>query len=354
MEARPAGNSEYDDFDSKNQPDFLQLHRSDSHHNLCRRMKEELWDEARIERMISDGIEEDLHLDYKAAGSLAKLPTKRDEIVKDVTAFANSDGGVIIYGVREFSGHEKSHRPEKIDPIVRADISKEWLEQVISNASPRISNIRIHPVTVAADPTKCLYVVEIPKGNTAHQANDGRYYRRYNFESVFMRDYEVRDLMNRNRNPELEVEAYLAIRNSWEESGLIFKVKNVGDRIARNYALVVRLPPMLDGALVEPKGDFSFEREDEGSYFLCSLGNGGFGTPLFPKATIHLKVEIRTDVARVETMDGKPLNSIPRIEIKVYADEMEPLLLEIDPALIRGQWGSPLSADGLAEEEESA
>ena len=46
-------------------------------------------------------------------------------------------------------------------------------------------------------------VVEIPKSLTAHQARDLRYYRRYNFESVAMVDYEIRDVMNRQVSVEL-------------------------------------------------------------------------------------------------------------------------------------------------------
>src|SRR5690349_16195771 len=66
----------------------------------CRRnhspaMEAEPWTIDRVQRMIADGIEESLHLDYKAAGALVKRPEKKSEIVKDVTAFANSDGGVI-------------------------------------------------------------------------------------------------------------------------------------------------------------------------------------------------------------------------------------------------------------------
>lgn len=295
--------------------------------------------------MIDDGIEESLHLDYKAAGALAKTPQKKDEIVKDVSAFANSDGGIIIYGVGEHSATEMRHLPSEIDPIDRSLISKEWLEQVISNASPRISNIRIHPVSVTTDPTKCFYVVEIPKGHTAHQANDGRYYRRYNFESVFMRDYEVRDLMNRERNPVIKVKAYLGLREQWEESSLIFKVMNVGNRIARNYAIVVQMPPVLDGVLVTPKNDLQMEREEGGDYFSFSHGNGGTGAPLFPKATCIHNQKIRRDGVRLKIENGKPLNSIPRIRVKAYADEMEPLILEFDPRLIRGKWGSPLLSD---------
>lgn len=88
------------------------------------------WDQARLQSYIDNQLEESLTLDYKAAGSLAKQEEKRKEITKDVSAFANSAGGTIIYGIREYSAEDKKHLPERIDPIVRTQYSKEWLEQI--------------------------------------------------------------------------------------------------------------------------------------------------------------------------------------------------------------------------------
>lgn len=65
-----------------------------------------------IEKLISNEVEENIHLDYKAAGALDKKDDKkRNEITKDISAFANSDGGIIVYGVSE-----EDHRPEPIYP----------------------------------------------------------------------------------------------------------------------------------------------------------------------------------------------------------------------------------------------
>lgn len=54
-----------------------------------------------IESLIANEVEENIHLDYKASGALGKKDEKKSEIVKDVSAFANSDGGIIIYGLTE-------------------------------------------------------------------------------------------------------------------------------------------------------------------------------------------------------------------------------------------------------------
>ena len=50
-----------------------------------------------------------------------------------------------------------------------------------------------------------MYVVNIPKGETAHQAKDKRYYKRYNFESVAMEDYEIKDILNRAKTPSISI-----------------------------------------------------------------------------------------------------------------------------------------------------
>lgn len=166
-----------------------------------------MWDLEKIQEFIQNGNEENINLDYKAADSLGKSEPKKREISKDVSAFANSDGGIIIYGVKEFDEVDKRHLPEKIDPIDRTIISKEWLEQVInSNISPRIHGAVIHPIPIeGGEGNQVIYVAEIPKGITAYQAKDLRYYRRYNFESIPMYDYEVKDVINRGNKTNIEL-----------------------------------------------------------------------------------------------------------------------------------------------------
>lgn len=184
----------------------------------------EVWDEARIQQYIDDGIEESLNLDYKAAGALSKEPKKKTEITKDVSAMANSDGGHIFSGVRE-----QSHLPGPIDPVNRGEFSKERLEHVISNIRPKIDGLLIHPVSIGNSNTDVVYVVDIPKSHTAHQATDKKYYKRFNFESVAMDDYEVRDVMNRLQHPRIEPRFQLKSR-----------FQN-GSKLLEAYTLEVRL-----------------------------------------------------------------------------------------------------------------
>jgi hypothetical protein len=153
------------------------------------------WTLTKIQRYIDNQVEESLMLDYKASGALDK--NKKNEITKDVSAMANSAGGIIIYGIKEYQQTDNKHLPEKIDPVDRTIYSKEWLEHVISNIRPRIADIIIHPIPIDTTPNHVVYVVEIKQSIVPHQATDCKYYKRYNFESVAMQDYEINDIRNR-------------------------------------------------------------------------------------------------------------------------------------------------------------
>jgi hypothetical protein len=152
-----------------------------------------------LQRLVNDAIQESLTLDYKASAALAKDSKSRDELCKDVSALANSAGGQIIYGIEE-----KDQKPFKIDDGV-AGITREWVEQIIdSNVQPRILGLVITPIQL----TKSFaFVITVPQSTSRgpHQAPDKKYYKRQNFQSIAMEDYEIRDVMKRATTPDLLV-----------------------------------------------------------------------------------------------------------------------------------------------------
>ena len=158
----------------------------------------EEWDESDLQKLIIDQVQESLKLDYKRSDALAKTSQCQSEIAKDVSAFANSAGGRLIYGIVE-----KNNLPLSID--LGADlaiISREWIENtIISKIQPRVIGIVVKPILL--DTGGNAYVIVIPQATTfaPHQAGH-RYYRRYNFQSVPMEDYEVKDAMRRASSSE--------------------------------------------------------------------------------------------------------------------------------------------------------
>ena len=154
-------------------------------------------------KLIRTKTKENTNLDYKACGSLQKadgktIEDRKNEISKDVSAFANASGGTIIYGVKE-----RKHIPKEIDDGYDPNqIIKEWLEQVInSRIRPRINGFNVKQIEISENPSKLIYAVHIPQSTTAHQASDKIYYRRYDTEILAMEDHEIRDVMNRSKYP---------------------------------------------------------------------------------------------------------------------------------------------------------
>jgi hypothetical protein len=289
-------------------------------------MSDELWTRERLESMIAQKIEESNQLDYKSAPALEGGDNKKTAITKDVSAFANSAGGQIIYGIKEFEDVARKHLPEKIDAIDSRNYSREWLDQIIGQISPRIEDVRIIPIRVGPAEWESCYVVDIPKGETSHQARDCRYYRRYNFESVAMVDYEVRDVMNRRKHPRLEFKICL-IRTNEMTLKLSFFVKNVGPVIPKQYGVRVILPTCIGGKLFQ-KGLIRHQTEGKFFWWFNVIG----GEPIFPGSEVYFEFEI-------PYLIGAPLEPTgDTVNCKLCADEMPPVTREIPVATALQGW----------------
>ena len=155
------------------------------------------WDEGDLLAMISAEMQESLTLDYKRSAALGKGSNERNSLSKDVSSFANSEGGLLIYGMEE-----DGHVPTAIDGGTdRTQITKEWLESVVgATIHPNVDALLIKQIPLTGRGSNAVaYVLEIGQATSRapHQAFDHRYYKRFNFESKPMEDYEVRDLMRR-------------------------------------------------------------------------------------------------------------------------------------------------------------
>jgi hypothetical protein len=103
---------------------------------------------------------------------------------------------ILIYGLIE-----NGHIPTAIDGGIDCNlITKEWLESVIkSRISPIIERLVVKQIPLSGAASMVAYAVEVGQATSRapHQAYDRRYYKRFNFESAPMEDYEVRDSMRR-------------------------------------------------------------------------------------------------------------------------------------------------------------
>jgi len=201
----------------------------------------------KINSYIENKVEENLNLDYKASGSLQRNDKKTNEISKDVSAFANSDGGIIIYGIEE-----EDHVPKNFHFVDGNLITKEWLEQVIQTRIHRkIPGLKIIPIRFEKKIEKSIYVVKIPESIDApHQTSDKRFYKRYNFESVQMEEYEIRALYNRYQTTQFELNDLIINKNikTLKEDGNInlwIHATNIGRLYEDKYKLHIKCPEQI-------------------------------------------------------------------------------------------------------------
>lgn len=185
------------------------------------------WTQNRVEALFNS-VEESQHLDFKAGAFLRK--DCQDPLTKQVVGFANSDGGTLIIGVEEGKGDLK-HFATGFSGVNGREWSKERLEAIIdSNISPRITNIKIYPIRIDGEISNSVYVVDIPKSDTCHQASDNIYYYRTNFSTQPMKDFQIRDVMNRVRS------SRLSLRVAIEKGKRIgFSIANLGGATVKNW-----------------------------------------------------------------------------------------------------------------------
>lgn len=255
-----------------------------------------------ITALITNEAEESVHLEFKAAGALSKEDKKKTEIAKDVSAFANSDGGVIVYGIEEQDN--KAHTLSYIDGNT---YSKEWLEQVIQDKiQRRIENLCIIPIREDGDMAKTIYVVKIPRSsNTPHMSADKCYYKRNNFRSVKMEEYEVRDLFYREATPNLRIAAYGLSKKVSNEEFVVYdfeaQIWNDSSVIATVYKLNCYIENFISFSQIswEPfKEDINYTIFDKTRVKISALGKH----PVFPNESVDIlrfKLEVKQEDVEV-------------------------------------------------------
>lgn len=241
-----------------------------------------------ITALISNEAEESVHLDFKAAGALSKDDKKKAEIAKDVSAFANSDGGIIVYGIEE-----QEHKAHALSYINGNTYTKEWLEQVIQdNIQRRIEGLEIFPIRYNGDITKSIYIVKIPRSsNTPHMSADKCYYKRNNFRSVKMEEYEVRDLFYRESTPNLKIAGYILYDQERDEEVVkyhfeaqIWNDSNVISTVYKLNCYIVNFITFNKISWEAFKEDINYTILDRSRLKISALGKH----PLFPNESVDL------------------------------------------------------------------
>lgn len=165
---------------------------------------------ADIEGLTSGGEPESMILDYKE--TVAGTERDKKELAKDVSAMANSVGGLILIGVAETKARPE-HPPCGTPRMLGTQKVEEWLDQVItSNIAPRA------PFTMAVvdhtDADRCVVAISVQTSPRAPHmvTSEHRYFKRHQYHSLQAEEYEVRELFQRSSRMRSEVADFVKRR----------------------------------------------------------------------------------------------------------------------------------------------
>jgi hypothetical protein len=132
-----------------------------------------------LKQLIENKVLETKNLDYKES-LVFNGDRGEKEFLADVSSFANSSGGDIIYGISQC---KTTGLPENLVGVVSSNIDKEIqrLESIIREGiEPRIPSVAVHPVRLAD--SKTIIIIRVQKSWCApHRikfSGDHRFYAR--------------------------------------------------------------------------------------------------------------------------------------------------------------------------------
>jgi|GEM_PF-3083192 len=226
-----------------------------------------------IQALVARAEQETVDLDFKnkvdpSHGAADKKD--REILAQTLTAFANSMGGLAVFGVdcRTVAGVDEASAVNEISGIRR--FASDVKTNIPNLAMPRLEDVTVDFIENPAQPDKGVLLVSVGRSerrpHRSEAAGDKRYYKRSGSNTVQMEHFDVEDAFNRMTSAKLEF-GKLTTRNSGGagdiERGLIdFPLMNVSLVTARfPFVEIARLVGGLVNAYgVNDNGHFALRQ----------------------------------------------------------------------------------------------
>ncbi|MCJ7708839.1 MAG: ATP-binding protein [Anaerolineales bacterium] len=199
---------------------------------------------AHIQSYIAKGQEEHLQLDFITVNS-AELSHGDDKknLAKALSGFANSSGGLVIWGVDARKNNLKvdcASGSREIEPL-RLFISR--LNELTGSAtSPLAEGVRHKPIQ--SSPGSGFAVTPIPESDAApHMAllGERRYYKRNGDSFYPMEHFDLEDMFGRRKKPKLSL--FAKVHGVGPRTSITIGIQNEGRGSAVAPYLAFNAPP---------------------------------------------------------------------------------------------------------------
>jgi hypothetical protein len=178
--------------------------------------------------------EENLHLDFKVPNSAAlSSPDDKRILAKALSGFANSSGGIIVWGVDARKNAEDIDCATSERPIENVIQLLTRLNSLTGEGvDPGVHGVRHRLIEAGAGKGFILTLVpESEVGPHMAKLGDDRYYKRIGDSFYKMEHYDVADMFGRRRKPKLSV--IYRINGIGANAEIVLGLKNEGRATAR-------------------------------------------------------------------------------------------------------------------------
>ena len=165
-----------------------------------------------IQKMVDEQWSEDLILDFKCTKNdkAPMVDEDKKSLAKELSAFANSDGGVIVWGIYAKSlgptdpDVAQSHCPIKNLALFISNL-QQYTPQIVS---PGVIGVEHHSISDPNDSDVGYVITYVPKGqgepHMARAKDQHRFYYRSGSSSLVMEPFMLADRYGRRPQPKLE------------------------------------------------------------------------------------------------------------------------------------------------------
>lgn len=283
-----------------------------------------------INRFIFDGQEENLNLEFKTVVHPNHNQHNREDdkknISKTFSGFANSNGGIIVWGIKAKENASKQDIATDKKPINELTKFLNTLNRLEGQAiTPVIIGIEHKKIEIADD---CGFVISyVPASDFApHMANySGKHYYKRSGDSFYTCEhYDIKDMFQRRHSAYLDLNVkdkeIHQIQGDNIRVELILSLMNSG----RNYAKA----PLIKVEINKPYNFSEFGLD----------GNGNIGvfrtrsTPRTPQLSTYMGGQdiiiypsLEYDIDKIKLEISKNVTELPELIIKymIVAENME-------------------------------
>jgi hypothetical protein len=121
-----------------------------------------------VERWVFDNAEETVHLDFKTAESQAGEPGVQDNknLAKGISAFANTEGGLLVFGIKTKRNANKIDRADKLAPVQNVSAFAARLESLWRDRTdPPVFGLRHMVIPASPGSGSGFVVILVPESH---------------------------------------------------------------------------------------------------------------------------------------------------------------------------------------------